>query len=295
MTKINIGDIFGDYKVLSRNYDKKAAAAYWDCECIRCQTKKILRSDSLKRKPSCNCKETLINQVFNCYKVIEKTNQRSTDKCVIYKCQCIYCGKIDFIASNVLRSNRKVCSCSRKTTLINMEGQHFGFLKVLYRDNSPEHIGHENDSYWICQCENCGSVKSIRGISLRNGTTISCGCIKSKGEIKIAQLLTENNIPFQREYTFKDCKGKYKNAFRFDFAIFNQNGQLSHLVEYDGIQHFQSKDIAPGWNTKEHLLKTKERDQIKNNYCKEHNIKLIRIKYDEEITLNKIMGVIQCN
>ena len=291
MIQINPNDIFGDYKILSRNYDKKAQATYWNCECILCGKQKILRGDAVRKNPKCKCRETLVGQIFNCYKVIEKTEKRALDKCIIYKCQCIYCGKIDYLASNVLRDKRKVCSCIRKTTLIDLEGQHFGFLKVLYRDTSPEHIGHENDSYWICQCENCGSIKSIRGFSLRNGLVISCGCIKSKGEMKIAQILTENNILFQREYTFKDCKGEYQMPFRFDFAIFTTGGELSHLIEYDGIQHFQNKNIAPGWNTKENLLKTQQRDQKKNQYCQDHNIKLIRIKYDEEITLDKIMGV----
>ena len=45
-----------------------------------------------------------------------------------------------------------------------------------------------------------------------------------------------------------------------------------------------------GWNTKENFEKTKIRDQIKNEYCFEKNIKLIRIKYNEDITLEKILG-----
>lgn len=35
-TGINIGDIIGSYKVLARDYSKKAAAAYWQVECIYC-------------------------------------------------------------------------------------------------------------------------------------------------------------------------------------------------------------------------------------------------------------------
>jgi len=31
------------------------------------------------------------------------------------------------------------------------------------------------------------------------------------------------------------------------------------------------------------LIETKNNDKIKNNYCKENNIQLIRIKYNENI------------
>lgn len=51
-------------------------------------------------------------------------------------------------------------------------------------------MGHQNDAYWFCECLNCGSIKSIRGISLRKGLTHSCGCILSKGEALISHILT---------------------------------------------------------------------------------------------------------
>ena len=114
-----------------------------------------------------------------------------------------------------------------------MTGETWGYMTVLKRDESPEHMGHENDSYWICRCELCGTIKSVRGISLRKGITKSCGCIESHGEFMIAKILTEHNILFEKEYSFDDLK--YQNKLRFDFAIFNQDGTLSHLVEYDGI------------------------------------------------------------
>lgn len=76
----------------------------------------------------------------------------------------------------------------------------------------------------------------------------------------------------------------------FDFAIFTEDNTLSHLIEYDGIQHFEDGVKNSGWNTIENYKKTHLRDEYKNKYCEEHKIKLIRIKYDEEITLNKILG-----
>lgn len=235
-----VNSIFGSYKVLERDYSKTAAAQYWKIKCEFCGEEKSIRADALKKNPICKCqKDKMIGNTFGDFLVLEKCKEKAKDNCILYKCRCIHCGHEENVASNVLRSQRKFCSnCHiRKTTMIDMTGQVFGFLKVLERDLSPEHLGHENDTYWKCQCLKCGSIKSIRGISLRKGSTKSCGCIKSFGEEMIGNILSENNISFQKEYSFDDLV--YKNKLRFDFAIFNADGTLSHLVEFDGIQHFE--------------------------------------------------------
>lgn len=43
------------------------------------------------------------------------------------------------------------------------------------------------------------------------------------------------------------------------------------------IQHFEYRDI--GWDTKEDFQERLFRDEIKNQYCRTHNINLIRIPY----------------
>ena len=294
MVKINENDIFGDYKIISRNYDKKAAATYWNCKCIKCGKERILRGDQVRKNQSCKCDDPLIGTESNEFLILLKTDIKSKDNCNVFKCQCKKCGNIEFIASNILRSKRKHCSScyNKKTTLIDMTGQNYGYLTVLSRDMTKEHTGHENDAYWICKCNNCGSIKSIRGISLRKGYTTSCGCIKSKGEEYIAKILEENQIPFQREYSF--CDLIYKSPLKFDFAIFSKNGTLSHLIEFDGKQHFEINNFFGG---EEEFQKNKIRDELKNNYCIENKIPLIRIKYDEEINLERIMnyGTYECS
>ena len=39
------------------------------------------------------------------------------------------------------------------------------------------------------------------------------------------------------------------------------------------------KDYNTTWNNKENFLKTQERDVLKNQWCKDNNIPLIRIPY----------------
>ena len=65
----------------------------------------------------------------------------------------------------------------------------------------------------------------------------SCGCtIESKGEMKIKNILNENNIQYIQEKRFSDCIFKDTNKIaRFDFYLPEHNC----IIEYDGIQHFK--------------------------------------------------------
>lgn len=96
----------------------------------------------------------------------------------------------------------------------------------------------------------------------------------SKGEKRIKKWLDDNGYKYSQEYTFEDCI--YKNKLRFDFAVETNNDLL--LIEYDGRQHyFSSEDKFKQAN----LDIIKERDSIKNKYCEDNNLKLLRISYKE--------------
>lgn len=95
----------------------------------------------------------------------------------------------------------------------------------------------------------------------------------SKAELKIRGILNNLGIQFEEQFRFVDCKDKA--TLPFDFAIIN-NGNLVGLLEYDGIQHFR------GWGAnKKDLENIKRRDKIKDDFCKEKNIPLVRITYRE--------------
>ncbi len=105
----------------------------------------------------------------------------------------------------------------------------------------------------------------------------------SKGEMTIYKYLTNKNIPFVKEKTFPDCK--LKNVLRFDFYV----PHLNMCIEYDGIQHFrQSKSTK----FKSNLKYIENNDQIKNKYCINNNIKLIRIKYNQLKNIYSILDTI---
>ena len=61
----------------------------------------------------------------------------------------------------------------------------------------------------------------------------------SRGEIKIEEILRENEIPFKMEYIFPDLKSTGGRPLRFDFAIFDDDGNIDFLIEYQGKQHYE--------------------------------------------------------
>lgn len=104
-------------------------------------------------------------------------------------------------------------------------------------------------------------------------------CKNSKGEDEVSRILNKLKVEFKNKYKFPDCK--YKRALEFDFYIPSKNT----LIEYDGEFHY----TITNRNTKEDFENQKLRDNIKNEYCKKNNIKLIRIPYWEFNNIEKIL------
>ncbi len=103
---------------------------------------------------------------------------------------------------------------------------------------------------------------------------------KSLGEEKIKSFLIEKKINFEIEKTFEDCKDVYR--LRFDFYIPEKN----LLIEYDGKQHFTSRNI---WGGKKALIAVKKRDEIKNNYAKQKGINLLRLNHKQFYNLEECL------
>ena len=155
-----------------------------------------------------------------------------------WHCQCKCGNELDVDTRNLNSGHTQSCGCLQKKkasqNTINMLNYEDDNLKVL------EYAGSDNQQIakWKCLCKHCGNIFTTRGSTIRNKTTQSCGCIHSLNEQKITKLLLENNIEFATQYTFNDLIGVNNGKLRFDFAIF-KNGQLSHLIEYNGLQHYE--------------------------------------------------------
>ena len=88
--------------------------------------------------------------------------------------------------------------------------------------------------------------------------------------------MDDEKISYKMEYTFNDCK--YKKLLRFDFYLPDYNC----CIEYDGEQHFKESTFF-----REDLKEIQKRDNIKNEYCKQNDIKLIRIPYTDLKRISK--------
>ena len=101
----------------------------------------------------------------------------------------------------------------------------------------------------------------------------------SRGEIKIFEILTEAGLNFKEEYSFPDLVTTNGKPLRFDFAVFDDEGELEFLIEFQGIQHYQAKSIFGG---KTGLARQRYNDNLKRRYCQSHGYKLIEIPYTHE-------------
>lgn len=282
------GERYGRLTALYRT-EHPSKNAYWVLKCD-CGEYVVVRATSIRygNTKSCGCfsRDTaslthridLTGQTFNMLTAIKASEERSHNQEVIWHCSC-ECGNKTTATGNELTSGRKQsCGCGIQYDLT---GKVFGRLTAI------ERIKNHNfrNARWLCSCE-CGSESEVFGSNLTNGHTKSCGCITgSIGEENIAEILRENGVKFIREQTFDDLINPKTNApLKCDFAIF-KDGKLSHIIEFDGVQHFKET----GFFGK--LEDVQYRDEIKNQYCKDNNIPLIRIPYwkRDEITLEMLM------
>ena len=105
----------------------------------------------------------------------------------------------------------------------------------------------------------------------------------SRGEIKISEILQMNSLNFKEEYSFKGLNSSNGRALRFDFAVFDDDGALDFLIEYQGKQHYQPGSKYGGGKG---FHQQQYNDNQKRRFCQLHGIKLIEIPYTEEHLIN---------
>lgn len=227
----------------------------------------------------------LKNEIGNIYGYLTVIARAENDKDnrAQWLCKC-KCGNEVIVRGKSLRNgNTKSCGCYQKERAAqsnmdrvgNLVGQRFGKLQVISEAGFITHTNGKRSRIYNCLCD-CGNYCQIQHQYLAFGDTTSCGCIRSKGEFQIEQLLKEHNINFQREYSFENLKDKL--SLRFDFAIFNNENELLGLIEYQGEQHYCKSN---GFYS-EDLIK---HDKMKIDFCNKNNIKLKHIIYKKNYNL----------
>lgn len=101
----------------------------------------------------------------------------------------------------------------------------------------------------------------------------------SRGEIKIREILEEAGLDFKMEYIFPDLKTSNGRPLRFDFVVFDDDGKIDFLIEYQGKQHYEPSNKFGG---KRGFFQQQYNDNQKRRFCALHGLRLIEIPYTEE-------------
>lgn len=119
----------------------------------------------------------LTGKKFGKWTVLRRSENRKSQ--TYWDCRCD-CGNTKSINGYALVNGKsKSCGCAknmsisktRKNRTEDLTGMRFGRLTVVSR---AENIG--NASSWNCICD-CKRTKVVRGYSIKNGDTKSCGCL----------------------------------------------------------------------------------------------------------------------
>lgn len=98
-------------------------------------------------------------------------------------------------------------------------------------------------------------------------------CNESKGEIRVAEYLSEKNIRFIPQKTFQTLRDI--RFLKCDFYL----EDLNLLIEYDGEYHYKLVRGSTSELKQKNLENNQRRDKIKDEWAKANNIPLLRIPY----------------
>lgn len=239
----------------------------------------------LKGKMICNkCKSNkskndFINLITNEGYLLINNYKNSKEK---VKLLHIKCNNIYEVTPNMFQQGYRCPYCAgnhKKNTkefkelLFNLVGNEYSLIGTYKNSLTKVKIKHN-------KCNNTYEVTPNNFLNRDN----RCPYCKqrSKGETKIRNYLNSNKYSFEEQYSFKDCK--YKGLLYYDFKV-NLNNTFI-LIEYDGIQHF--KETKKFGNDRLEIQKI--RDRIKDDYCLNNNIKLIRIPYYNYNNIEEILN-----
>ena len=241
--------------------------------------------------PKCSGKykttEEFINELKKINNNIEVLGEYVNAKIKI-KCKCRIDGHEWEATPNSLLKGQGCPKCYENRRGDTLRLTHEEFINRMKKINSDIEILGEyvNNAIKIkCKCKKDGYEWEAIPKNLLNGS--GCPkCNESKGEKRVAKFLNDKNIEYISQYKFDECKSKYK--LPFDFYI----PSLNIAIEYDGEDHYRINKRSKNDTYEKafnRFVEGKVRDTIKTIYCKENNIKLIRIPYWDFDNIEEIL------
>lgn len=248
--------------------------------CPKCSGNLLLTNEIIDQRLVDN--NRLIKRIEDCIDGQTKINWQ----CLIYNCNYIWVAT----PSHVLISTG--CpKCSRRLRLTDdMIDQ-----KLLENNRQIKRLGNcinaRTNTDW--QCLICNYSWLSTPDSILNKKTGCPKCKLYRNEKIMVNLFQEFSYDFIAEFSLSKIK-PISRQFKFD--LYSNKYRLA--IEYDGRQHFEVVKYSKKMSDEQALAELKERqinDEYKNNFCKENNIKLIRIDgriYKNEKLINHIKEII---
>jgi hypothetical protein len=251
--------------------------------CRKCATKRNAEKGTLSHKE-------FMERFYKCNNQYVEIIGKYKGSDIKIKCKCLICGEEFETTPYRLLNGTKHEKCANK---LGSEKRKCDYEDLKQRINNVnpniellgEYINFHTKMDFRCVC---GEIHQATPIHLlRGGLCYKCGRHKSKGEDAIENVLKTFKYDYIKQY--KPIKENIRLAF--DFALYNSNVLVS-IIEYDGEGHYKPIDFAgkgEEWANKNFEI-YQLRDSIKDQYCKDNNIPLLRIPYWDYKNIDKILS-----
>lgn len=251
-----------------------------DC-CSKCTGKK---SNDLIRNKRANKYIELAKEICDeCGYILLTTVDDYTDIKMNIDFICLKHGKQSMSLDNFIHGHRcKMCGYENVSNSLKHDIQYVKECIESINGNKLINPDDYKDSLTRnlnikCSCGNIFTTSFVNYTKHGVNTCYSCSCKESIGEKCIREYLELNKIKFIQEKRFDGCRDNKPLPFDFYLPYYNL------IIEFDGRQHYES--IFGDDN----FAQTQKHDKIKNQYCENKGIDLLRIPYWDGNNITKIL------
>lgn len=197
------------------------------------------------------------------------------------------CGNVFTTSLASFKENKKRCDACYKSEASSSQRRNFELVKLEVDKTDCKLISKSSDyinqySKLVFECP-CGNQfeRSYTNFSQRDKLCLNCTA--STGEKKVIEALELMGVNYKREFSFPDLVSRKGFPLRFDFAVTDDDNEISYLIEYDGEFHYEPIISEQMFSSQ------KYNDNLKDMYCKDKQIPLLRIPYFEFENIEKII------
>lgn len=140
---------------------------------------------------------------------------------------------------------------------VDLTGQKFGRLTVVER---AENKGKR--TAWLCKCD-CGNYLKVKGSSLKNGYTKSCGCLKK--EMILLRNTTHGESKTRLYRIWNKMKQRTMNPKSSRYHYYGEKG-IKVCEEWLNYETFRDWSLKNGYNDS----LTLDRIDVNGDYCPEN-------------------------